>query len=44
MGLTCIRPFPPLPQRDGCPYVINIGAARSDWYYDKKKYGFKKRD
>jgi branched-subunit amino acid transport protein AzlD len=30
-------------QRDGCPYVINIGQARSDWYYDKKKYGFQAR-
>jgi PHD finger-like domain-containing protein 5A len=28
--------------RDGCPKIINIGAARTDMYYEKKKYGFKK--
>ena len=30
-------------QRDGCPKVVNIGAARTDMFYERKKYGFKKR-
>ena len=30
-------------QRDGCPKVINIGAARADWFYEKKKYGFQQK-
>jgi PHD finger-like domain-containing protein 5A len=24
--------------RDGCPRVINIGNARTDKYFDRKKY------
>lgn len=24
--------------RDGCPRIINIGSARLDMFYDKKKY------
>jgi len=26
-------------QRDGCPKIINLGSAKIDMYYDKKKYG-----
>ena len=29
--------------RDGCPKIINLGSARSDLFYERKKYGFKKR-
>ena len=29
--------------RDGCPRVTNVGAARTDLFYERKKYGFKKR-
>ena len=29
-------------QRDGCPKIINLGAARTDRFYERKKYGFKK--
>jgi len=30
-------------QRDGCPKVINLGTARTDLFYERKKYGFVKR-
>ena len=30
-------------QRDGCPKIINIGSSRTDLFYERKKYGFKKR-
>ena len=30
-------------QRDGCPKIVNIGAAKTDLFYERKKYGFKKR-
>merc|ERR1712216_25082 len=30
--------------RDGCPKIINLGAARTDLFYERKKYGFKPRD
>lgn len=30
-------------QRDGCPKIINLGTARTDLFYERKKYGFKKR-
>ena len=30
-------------QRDGCPKIVNIGSARTDMFYERKKYGFKKR-
>lgn len=29
--------------RDGCPKVVNLGAARADRFYEQKKYGFEKR-
>eukprot|EP01060_Flectonema_neradi_P000088 TRINITY_DN10075_c0_g1_i2.p1 TRINITY_DN10075_c0_g1~~TRINITY_DN10075_c0_g1_i2.p1 ORF type:complete len:109 (+),score=5.62 TRINITY_DN10075_c0_g1_i2:54-380(+) len=25
--------------RDGCPRVINLGSAKADIYYERKKYG-----
>ena len=28
-------------QRDGCPKIINLGSARVDMHYDKKKYSYK---
>jgi hypothetical protein len=43
-SLTHARPHTlPLPQRDGCPKVLNIGAAKADAYYTAKKYGGKAR-
>ena len=33
---------PPILQRDGCPKVINLGAARTNLYYNAKKFGFAK--
>ena len=30
-------------QRDGCPKIINLGSAKTDLFYERKKYGFKKR-
>ncbi len=29
--------------RDGCPRIINLGQARTDLFYERKKYGFQKR-
>ena len=29
--------------RDGCPKIINLGANRTDNFYERKKYAFKKR-
>jgi PHD finger-like domain-containing protein 5A len=26
--------------RDGCPKIINIGSARTDMFYERKKYGY----
>lgn len=30
--------------RDGCPAVVNVGAARSGAFYERKRYGFKARE
>ncbi len=30
-------------QRDGCPKIVNLGSSRTDLFYDRKKYGFKRR-
>jgi len=35
--------FPILPQRDGCPKIVNLGSSKTDLFYERKKYGFKKR-
>lgn len=29
-------------QRDGCPKIINLGSAKTDLFYERKKYGFRK--
>mmetsp|Transcript_17294 Transcript_17294/g.30480 ORF Transcript_17294/g.30480 Transcript_17294/m.30480 type:complete len:111 (-) Transcript_17294:336-668(-) len=29
--------------RDGCPKVVNLGTARTDRFYEHKKYGFRRR-
>jgi len=29
--------------RDGCPKVINLGSSKTDLFYERKKYNFKKR-
>jgi PHD finger-like domain-containing protein 5A len=29
--------------RDGCPKIVNLGSAKTDLWYERKKYGFKKR-
>jgi PHD finger-like domain-containing protein 5A len=29
--------------RDGCPKIVNLGATKTDLFYERKKYGFKKR-
>ena len=28
--------------RDGCPKIINLGSAKTDLFYERKKYGFRK--
>ena len=29
--------------REGCPKIVNLGATKTDLFYERKKYGFKKR-
>ncbi|CEG64126.1 hypothetical protein G6F70_008239 [Rhizopus microsporus] len=29
--------------RDGCPKIINLGSSKTDLFYERKKFGFKKR-
>ncbi|PON68620.1 PHF5-like [Parasponia andersonii] len=29
--------------RDGCPKIVNLGSAKTALFYERKKYGFKKR-
>lgn len=29
--------------RDGCPTVVNVGTAQRDWFYHRKKHGFKSK-
>lgn len=28
---------------DGCPKIVNLGSSKTDLFYERKKYGFKKR-
>jgi len=28
--------------RDGCPKIVNLGASRTDLFYERKKLGFRK--
>ena len=30
--LSCVS------QRDGCPKIINLGSARTDLFYERKRY------
>ncbi len=39
MGLIMCSPS----QRDGCPKIVNLGSSKTDLFYERKKYGFKKR-
>ncbi len=48
LPLRPLRPLTPAPcpaalQRDGCPKIINLGSAKTDLFYERKKYGFRKR-
>ncbi|KAL0485106.1 PHD finger-like domain-containing protein [Acrasis kona] len=27
--------------RDGCPKIVNVGSAKTDMFYDRKKFGYK---
>ena len=36
-------PFFQISQRDGCPKIVNLGSSKTDLFYERKKYGFKKR-
>lgn len=29
-------------KRDGCPRVVNLGSAKTDLFYERKKFGFRK--
>jgi len=29
--------------REGCPKIVNLNATKMDSFYERKKYGFKKR-
>jgi PHD finger-like domain-containing protein 5A len=29
--------------REGCPKIINLGSSKTDLFYERKKFGFKKR-
>lgn len=29
--------------REGCPKIINLGTSKTDLFYERKKFGFKKR-
>lgn len=28
--------------RDGCPKIVNLGTSKTDLFYERKKYGFKR--
>ena len=28
-------------QRDGCPKIVNLGSAKTDLFYEKKKYNLR---
>ena len=36
------RGGPGAEQRDGCPKIVNLGTSKTDLFYERKKYGFKK--
>ncbi|XP_011800467.1 PREDICTED: PHD finger-like domain-containing protein 5A isoform X1 [Colobus angolensis palliatus] len=35
--------LPTFASRDGCPKIVNLGSSKTDLFYERKKYGFKKR-
>jgi len=39
---VCARSPAAHAQRDGCPKIINLGQARTDAFYQAKKFGFVK--
>jgi PHD finger-like domain-containing protein 5A len=41
-GVMFFFSFMFLLKRDGCPKIVNLGSAKTDLYYERKKYGFKK--
>ena len=43
VGLVCSLLCSLLLQRDGCPKIVNLGTSKTDLFYERKKYGFKKR-
>jgi hypothetical protein len=42
IGLIFVRSFDVV-QREGCPKIVNLGSSKTDLFYERKKYGFKKR-
>ncbi|GBP87931.1 PHD finger-like domain-containing protein 5A [Eumeta japonica] len=28
--------------RDGCPKIVNLGSSKTDLFYERKKYGFRR--
>lgn len=40
---ACTHNNNPTQQRDGCPKIVNLGSSKTDLFYERKKYGFKKR-
>ena len=38
-SLAALVPSQTLHQRDGCPRIVNLGQARVDLFFDKKKLG-----
>lgn len=45
-GLTAAHDDTPLfrtqQDRDGCPKIVNLGTSKTDLFYERKKYGFKR--
>ena len=37
-GVCLAQHWLPLLQRDGCPKIINLGSAKTDLFYERKKY------
>ncbi|KAI8437133.1 hypothetical protein MSG28_010483 [Choristoneura fumiferana] len=32
----------PCTLRDGCPKIVNLGSSKTDLFYERKKYGFRR--
>ncbi|KAK2640734.1 hypothetical protein Ddye_022497 [Dipteronia dyeriana] len=39
---TTAKNVPSKRKTDGCPKVVNLGSAKTDLFYERKKYGYKK--